>query len=94
MWWYDLSGRRLFCKTLPLVIKTLENIDSLAQTLLLTYCFYIKSVGYDEMGFAMSKPHLRAGLEADLKWLVGYIWDIDWPLKLFVYSLASPPLIW
>ena len=23
--------------------------------------------GYDAMGFAMSKPHLRAGLEADLK---------------------------
>jgi len=23
--------------------------------------------GYDSMGFEMSKPHLRAGLEADLK---------------------------
>jgi len=23
--------------------------------------------GYDAMGFAMSKPHLRAGLEVDLK---------------------------
>lgn len=24
-------------------------------------------MGYDNMGFAMSKPHLRAGLERDLK---------------------------
>ena len=27
-------------------------------------------IGYDSMGFEMSKPHLRAELENDLKWLV------------------------
>ena len=26
--------------------------------------------GYDAMGFQMSKPNLRAGLESDLKWFV------------------------
>ena len=29
------------------------------------YCFV---TGYDSMGFEMSKPHLRAELERDLKW--------------------------
>ena len=29
--------------------------------------------GYDAMGFEMSKPHLRSGLEADLKRWNNYI---------------------
>ena len=45
--------------------------------------------GYDAMGIALSKPNLRAELEADLKRLK----QLDGNLKVFEYSLQSSPII-
>lgn len=43
--------------------------------------------GYDTMGFAMSKPHLRAELEADLK---RYLYDLT---TLFMLVFVATEII-
>ncbi|KAK3091602.1 hypothetical protein FSP39_021083 [Pinctada imbricata] len=40
--------------------------------------------GYDAMGYEMSKPHLRAELEADLKRYLSHIYTLRWKLTLKV----------